>query len=164
MYHEAVLAPLVELLNNQKTILQLENPERAVAIATGLHRLQGVVFGMQLVILALLLLALGAGGNAEISGWFLWIGLPLVLFVLVFAERAFREEPMLLALLRYGILTATASSLPAMLGALAWRFEGISLGVLLLLCSSPLAFFIAWVRLEVLAGLIPQDKETQEFN
>jgi hypothetical protein len=154
-----VFAPLVELLTRQKTILQLENPERTVRISAGLHRLQTVVFVVQLLILILLMLILGAGGNASISGWFLWVGLPLTLFVLVFAERAWREEPKFLPLLRYSILTATASAIPAMLGALAWRFEGISLGVLLLLVSSPLAFFVAWVRLEVLSGLIVQEKE-----
>jgi hypothetical protein len=157
----AVLLDLQKLLIEQKTVLRLENPERALRISSGLHNLQAVVFLGQMGMVLVLLLVLGtAKTNAlVISGWFLWIGLPLALFVLVFAERAFREEPQFLALLRYAILTATSSAVPAMLGGLAWRFEGWSVGVLALLLGSPLAFFAAWMRLEWLAGLVPQEKE-----
>jgi hypothetical protein len=154
-----MLSPLQTLLTEQKTILRLENPERAARISSGLGVLQLAIFIVQLGILLVLMLFLGAGGNAEVSGWFLWIGLPLALFVLFFAERAFREEPKFLALLRYSILTATASTVPAMLGALAWRFEGLSLGVVSLLVSSFIAFLAARIRLELLAGLIAQEKD-----
>jgi hypothetical protein len=153
-----MFAPLQYLLTEQKTILKLENPERAVRISSGLHVLQLAIFIVQLCILLVLMLFLGLGGNANISGWFLWVGLPLALFVLVFAERAFREEPKFLALLRYSILTATASTVPAMLGGLAWRFEGLSLGVLLLFACTFFAFFAAWMRLELLSGLVQQEK------
>jgi hypothetical protein len=154
-----MLAPLHDLLTNQKAILRLENPERGWRISSGLHVLQGMMFAMQLAVLALLMLVLGSGSSANVSGWFLWIGVPLALFVLVFAERAWREEPKFLGLLRYSILTATTCAVPAMLGALAWRFEGISLGVVALLVSSPVAFFVAWLRLELLAGLVAQEKD-----
>jgi hypothetical protein len=156
-----MLAPLQSLLTNHKAILRLENPERGWRISSGLHLLQGAVFVVQLAVLGLMLLALGGGGNASVSGWFLWIGLPLALFVLVFTERAWREEPKFLALLRYSILTATSSAVPAMLGGLAWRFEGISLGVVVLLVSSLAAFVVAWVRLGVLAGLVAQEKDEE---
>lgn len=154
-----MLTALQKLLNEQKTVLQLENPARAERISQGLHNLQSIIFVLQLGILVLLVLWLGVGGRATISGWFLWIGLPIALFVLVFAERAFREEPNFLALFRYAILTATSSAIPAMLGGLAWRFEGLSLGVLALLGSCPIAFFAAWIRLELLAALVPQQKD-----
>jgi hypothetical protein len=153
-----MFAPLQHLLTEQKTVLALENPERASRISSGLHVLQLAIFVVQLCILVSLTLFLGSGGNTSLSGWFLWVGLPLAIFVLVFAERAFREEPKFLALLRYSILTATSSSVPAMLGGLAWRFEGMSLGVLVLLLCTFFAFFAAWMRLELLAGLVQQEK------
>lgn len=155
----SVLFGIRQLLTEQKTILRLENPARGAHITHGLHNLQSVVFLVQLGILLVLVLLLGTGGRASVSVWFLWVGLPITLFVLVFAELAFREEPNFLALFRYAILTATSSAVPAMLAGLAWRFEGLSLGVLALLGFCPIAFFAARMRLELLAALVPQEKD-----
>jgi hypothetical protein len=94
-----------------------------------------------------------------VSQWFLLIGISLTAFAIIFSERAFREEPDFLALLRLCILTSVSSAIPAMLAALAWRFEGLTLGVLGLLSSSSIAFLICWNRLELLVALIPQDRE-----
>ncbi|MEY4529361.1 MAG: hypothetical protein RLZZ156_82 [Deinococcota bacterium] len=157
-----MLEKLQQLLIEQKAVLRLDNPQRAMRITQGFHQLQLIIFLTQLLILIILvglLLMAGSTRAVSISNWFLIIGISLTAFAMIFSEKAFREEPTFLALLRLCILTSVSSSIPAMLAALAWRFEGLTLGVLGLFFSSLTAFFICWTRLELLATLIPQNPE-----
>ena len=155
-----MLEKLRLLLVEQKIVLRLENPERGNRITIGLRQLQIVVFVLQLIIFGLLVLILAqdAPRVVAISGWFFAIAIPLPIFTAVFSELAFREEPSFMALLRLCILTAVSSTIPAMLAALAWLFEGLTLGVAGLFSSSLIAFVVGWMRLELLAGLVPQIK------
>jgi hypothetical protein len=158
-----VFYELQKLLIEQKTVLRLENPQRVLQITAGFHQLQLLIFLVQLLILTILtglLMLFGTSTRVvSVSHWFLVIGVSLTAFAIIFSEWAFREEPNFLALLRLCILSAVSSAIPTMLAALAWRFEGFTLGVLGLLGSSLIAFLICWNRLELLAALIPQDQE-----
>lgn len=158
-----MLEKLQKLLIEQKAVLHLSNPQRGMRISEGFHQLQILIFLVQFVILLILITALMLFGGVTrvvlVSNWFLIIGISLTAFALIFSETAFREEPNFLALLRLCILTSVSSAIPAMLAALAWRFEGLTLGVGGLLISSIVAFFICWTRLELLAVLIPQNLE-----
>jgi hypothetical protein len=158
-----MLDKLQRLLIEQKAVLRLENPERGWRITQGFHQLQLGIFGVQILILgiitAVLMVFSGSTRAVIISNWFLVIGIALTAFALVFAERAFREEPNFLALLRFCILTSVSNAIPAMLATLALRFEGVTLGVLGLFISSLFAFFICWNRLELLAAFVPQSLE-----
>jgi hypothetical protein len=152
-----MLEKLRLLLIEQKTVLCLDNPMRGFRISQGLHQLQLVMFLVQIVVLLVLVLfAKSSGSRVLVSNWFLIIGISLVVFMAVFSERAFREEPSFLALLRLCILTSVSSAIPAMLGTLAWLFEGLTWGVLGLFGSSLVAFVVCWSRLTLLAGLVPQ--------
>jgi hypothetical protein len=158
-----VFYELQKLLIEQKVVLRLNNPERGLRITQGFHQLQVIIFLVQILIFTILTVFLTLFGSATrevvISQWFLLIGISLTAFVIIFSERAFREEPNFLALLRLCVLTSVSSAIPTMLAALAWRFEGLTLGVLGLLGSSGIAFVICWIRLELLAVLIPQNQE-----
>ncbi len=160
-----MLEKLRLLLIEQKTVLGLDNPMRGIRIAQGLHQLQLVMFLVQLlVLLVLVLLTKNSAQLVLVSNWFLVIGIALPVFVIIFSEIAFREEPNFLGLLRLSILTTVSSAIPAMLGALAWLFEGLTWGMLGLLFSSVLAFLVCWSRLILLATLVPQileDKNTR---
>ncbi len=155
-----MLEKLRLLLVEQKTVLRLENTERAWRIVAGLRQLQIVIFGSQVLIFGIMMLILTRSNQPPvlISGWFFAIGIPLHIFAAVFSELGLREEPGFLALLRQCILTSVSSAIPAMLAALAWLFEGLTLGVAGLFGSSLIAFMFCWVRLELLAGLVPQIK------
>ncbi len=155
-----MLEKLRLLLVEQKIVLRLENPERGAKVTIGLRQLQIAMFISQWLIFGLLILILARDTPrvVAVSGWFFAIAIPLPIFVAVFSELAFREEPSFTALLRLCIQTAVSSSIPAMLAALAWLFEGLTLGVAGLFGSSLIAFVVCWVRLELLAGLVPQIK------
>ena len=158
-----MLKKLQKLLIEQKAVLHLDNPQRGLRITEGLHQLQLTIFLSQMLILIVLVVLLMLFGSptrvVTVSNWFLLIGISLTAFAIIFSERAFREEPNFLALLRLCILTSVSSAIPTMLAALGWRFEGLTLGVTGLLLSSLMAFFICWNRLELLAAFIPQDQE-----
>ena len=157
-----MLEKLQKLLIEQKSVLRLDNPKRGLRITQGFHPLQLIIFLVQMLILMIitgLLLFSGSTRVVVVSNWFLPIGISLTAFAIIFSERAFREEPDFLALLRLCILTSVSSAIPAMLAALAWRFEGLTFGVLGLFGSSLMAFLVCWTRLELLAVLVPQNQE-----
>jgi hypothetical protein len=152
-----MLEKLRLLLIEQKTVLGLDNPMRGFRITQGLHQLQLVMFLVQLlVLLVLMIFTKTSAQQVLVSNWFLVIGIALPVFMIIFSEIAFREEPNFLGLLRLTILTTVSSAIPAMLGALAWLFEGLTLGVVGLLFSSLIAFLVCWSRLQLLAILVPQ--------
>ena len=161
-----MLEKLQKLLIEQKSVLQLDNPQRGLRITQGFHQLQLIIFWLQVLIFLIvtgLLVVFGESTRAVIvSNWFLLIGISLTAFTIIFSERAFREEPNFLGLLRLCILTSVSSAIPVMLATLAWRFEGLTLGVLGLFGSSLVAFLVCWTRLELLAVLIPKSSEAAE--
>lgn len=158
-----MLEKLQRLLIEQKTVLRLANPERGVRVAQGLRQLQIAMFVVQVGLIFLVMLGIlltrGSSRVVEVWTWFLVIGVSLHVFAAVFSERAFREEPSFPTLMRFCILTAVSSAIPAMLAALAFLFEGFSWGVLGLLASSLVAFVIGRSRLELLSFLVPQLQE-----
>jgi hypothetical protein len=87
--------------------------------------------------------------------WFLLIGLAIFVFMALFAERAFWEEPSTRAGLHLAILLGVSSSLLAILGFLALVLEGLTLGVAALLISSGAALYFSMLRVEGAALKIP---------
>ncbi len=87
--------------------------------------------------------------------WFLLIGLVIFVFMALFSERAFWEEPSTRAGLHLAILLGVSSSLLAILGFLALVIEGLTLGVAVLLISSGAALYFSLLRVEGAALKIP---------
>jgi hypothetical protein len=87
--------------------------------------------------------------------WFLLIGFAIFVFMALFAERAFWEDPSTRAGLHLAILLGVSSSLLAILGFLALVLEGLTLGVAALLISSGAALYFCILRLEGAALRIP---------
>jgi hypothetical protein len=90
--------------------------------------------------------------------WFLLIGFAIFVFMALFAERAFWEEPSTRAGLHLAILLGVSSSLLAILGFLGLVLEGLTLGVAALLISSGAALYFSMLRVEGAALQIPPPK------
>ncbi len=161
-----MLQNLQKLLIEQKQVLRAEQPARGLSIARGLHEAQIAIFLVQLILMIGLSTILFIGGTTPkaypFSGWFMAIGIPIAIFVAVFAELSLRQEPTFPNVLQYSILTGVTAAIPFNLGALVLLLEGVTIGAGILVGSSLVTIVIVHSRLDLLAFLIPQDQNTQE--
>jgi hypothetical protein len=131
-----------------------------VGMAAALRQALLAMYASQVILIALTALGVMWLGSPRalrdgFAWWFLLIGLTIYVFMALWAERAFWEEPSTRAGLHLAILLGVSSALLAILGFLALILEGLTLGVAALFISSGGALYLSMLRVEGAASKIP---------